>query len=874
MLILLAFGLQTAFSQVFWTESFSNQAAAEADWTNGGTNGGTEVWAWQNDPSLATFGTPDFAAPTAADGFFLFDSDTNGEFDHDVTLTGPSIDCSASTNTTITFWAQYAHFTPTAVATLNVSTDGGTTWTEHILLAGFPADQMFNGSISIDIPEADGQAAVMLQFRWTGNYEYSWKVDDIQLESVSGPVPCDQNPMSIICDNLDTYNAAIKLGPQAPHWTTWSGTEGGAEDGIVSTEQANTAPNSLKIVSTAANGGPQDVVLNLGNKSTGKYELKFNIYVPAGKNGYYNIQQSVPIGNGGNGDWNLNHFFNNNGEGEITDGNNVSLATFTFPYNQWFECKHVFDLDNNIATYYVNGNFVKKAAYTRNLGGVDFFGTNNISTFYVDDVEYVELPAVVYNVDNCDAAVDLSLYMGQTPNVPQLTGLYDNTNATFDAGDPTPPDCWLDGFPNSSPVINGSMWYTFTGDGDTYHVETVPCNATDYIDDGDTQMALYTGECGNFTLLDCNDDLSTADDFRSALDIETTNGTEYYLLIDGWSDLSQGFIADGQFCIEITRIPSISCAEGAVGTYSIANSGFICNADATGASFTINNSTFILPNIGPVYGMGWAISTAPLTSGAWPPTEATYVGNFSVVPSVYAPNFLNNGTLLPQNAVWYFTPVVVAGAVDSFPADAAFMNQLDISNACYFVGTSQQLVLLPALAPLVGTATFTQETNPPGNNGSIDLTVSGGLTDLLMDPTAFNVSWTGPNGFTSMAADPTGLTGGTYVATISDLTGCVDDITVTVSVTTSVKDPESVKSLTISPNPTPNTALLGLELSKSADVRVEILNTLGQSVHSLNAGKVNGLSQTLDLTGFANGTYILRVTVDGETAVRRVVLQR
>ncbi len=37
---------------------------------------------------------------------------------------------------------------------------------------------------------------------------------------------------------------------------------------------------------------------------------------------------------------------------------------------------------------------------------------------------------------------------------------------------------------------------------------------------------------------------------------------------------------------------------------------------------------------------------------------------------------------------------------------------------------------------------------------------------------------------------------------------------------------------------------------------------------------MNDLSQNLDLSHLAQGTYFLRVTVDGEIAVRRVVVQR
>lgn len=875
--------LQSAFAQTFWTESFSDQTASEANWIHGGTNPGPVSWAWTDDPDAGAWDGA-WDGPTAATGYFWFDSDGNLTGNtHDVTLTGTGVpaDCSAKSNVHVKFYTFFRTISGIDVARVGVSTDG-TNFTYYnvpqfdALGAETSSAQFYNGYVDLAIPEADGKSQVWIQFRYQGTWEYYWKVDDIELYEAAGAVPCDQNPLAIICDNFDSYNTAQKLGPQATHWTTWSGGEGTAEDGIVSTEQASTGANSLKVVSTAATGGPQDVVLNLGNKSTGKYELKFKMYIPTGKNGYYNMQQSVPIGNAGAGDWNFNVHFENAGAGRLTDSTDATLGTFTYPYDQWFECRHVFDLDHNLHTFYADGNFVKKAVYYRNLGGIDFFGTNNVSTFYVDDVEYVGLPAVVYNADECDGAIDLSLYFGKTPEVPQTTGLYDNSAATVGVSDPSAPSCFLDGVSQTTPAdpeINNSMWFSFTGDGGSYDIQTVPCNATTYVDD--TQIAIYTGECGNLVQIACNEDLfPTGDpDFRAGLtNFETEPGVEYLILIDGWS--IGGVAASGEYCIEITQKPSVTCADGEVGTFTVANNGFVCNAATTGGLFDLDDASFALPTVGPVYGMAWAITTEAVTGGAWPPSLTSYWGSFGVSPSLYVPNLTNNGNPLTQNAIWYFTPVVVGGAVDTIPANAAFLHQLDLTNACYFVGESVPLILLAELNPLDAVADVTNPT--PGNSdGVIDLTVSGGIFDILQDPSvSYTVDWTGPNGFTSSDEDISGLGAGDYTATIVDITGCVDPYDFTVSVVTAVKDPASVKSLTINPNPTSNLTQLNLQLEKTAEVRVEILNTLGQSLQTVDAGKVNTLNQQIDLSRFTEGTYFLRVTVDGETAIRRVVLNR
>ncbi|MBK9077114.1 MAG: choice-of-anchor L domain-containing protein [Flavobacteriales bacterium] len=56
-----------------------------------------------------------------------------------------------------------------------------------------------------------------------------------------------------------------------------------------------------------------------------------------------------------------------------------------------------------------------------------------------------------------------------------------------------------------------------------------------------------------------------------------------------------------------------------------------------------------------------------------------------------------------------------------------------------------------------------------GSDGSIDLDIQGGTAP-------YSVLWSGPNGFTSNATDPTGLGAGTYTALITDANGCTTSI--------------------------------------------------------------------------------------------------
>ena len=49
----------------------------------------------------------------------------------------------------------------------------------------------------------------------------------------------------LFSDNFDNYALGSYIGPQSNNWTTWSGTQGGAEDVTTTNNQAASAPHSV-----------------------------------------------------------------------------------------------------------------------------------------------------------------------------------------------------------------------------------------------------------------------------------------------------------------------------------------------------------------------------------------------------------------------------------------------------------------------------------------------------------------------------------------------------------------------------------------------------------------------------------------------------
>ena len=195
----------------------------------------------------------------------------------------------------------------------------------------------------------------------------------------------DCNPAAIICDGLDNYTLGA-LGPQATWWSTWSGTEGGPEDGIVSNDMASSGPNSMKIEGT----GAQDVLLVLGDNTTGSYELRWKMNIPATHTGYFNLQGSPTTGTV----FNYEVYFDDADTGRVVQGNpNVLLSSFTYTHDVWMDVVQRYDLDNNYYQIWIDGQMVYTSTADINLASIDFFAAGATNLYYIDEVQFIALGA-------------------------------------------------------------------------------------------------------------------------------------------------------------------------------------------------------------------------------------------------------------------------------------------------------------------------------------------------------------------------------------------------------------------------------------------------------------------------------------------------
>lgn len=201
-------------------------------------------------------------------------------------------------------------------------------------------------------------------------------------------------------DDFESYQSGNKLGPLSTQWTTWSGTEGGAEDVTIVNDDANSGSNSIYFSSTSATGGPQDVVLLLGGvHNTGQLDFDSYFKIPSGKSAYFNFQANATIGQV----WALDIAFDPNGVVQFKTNTGAVLLESNYPANAWFKLGIHINLNTNNWEVFINNNAIGSFASTVNqVASIDFFPANAQASFWIDDVSFVRTS---YTLPTLNAAV-------------------------------------------------------------------------------------------------------------------------------------------------------------------------------------------------------------------------------------------------------------------------------------------------------------------------------------------------------------------------------------------------------------------------------------------------------------------------------------
>jgi hypothetical protein len=79
------------------------------------------------------------------------------------------------------------------------------------------------------------------------------------------------------------------------------------------------------------------------------------------------------------------------------------------------------------------------------------------------------------------------------------------------------------------------------------------------------------------------------------------------------------------------------------------------------------------------------------------------------------------------------------------------------------------------------------------------------------------------------------------------------------------------KQVVISPNPTEGKVKFDYAMNNSAPVQIEIMNMLGSKIGSIQSAGGFG-TESFDFSNYASGTYLVRVTNQGQSFTQKIVV--
>lgn len=651
----------------------------------------------------------------------------------------------------------------------------------------------------------------------------------------------------LFSDDFESYALGTYVGPQSTNWSTWSGTEGNTEDVKTTNNQALSGTQSIYFSSTAANGGPQDVLLKFGQVyNSGIFTLENNFYINNGKNAYFNIQGALTAGN----TYTLNVNMDG-GEIRIDDGTTADLAVGTYTPATWFNLKIVANLTLKVWKAYVNDVLISTWTNGTNaVASVDYYPIQN-SQFYLDDVSFnhetYTLPTLNALTTQIIASGEIS---GQTfaPQVRVLNGGTTVINS-FDV------DFEYNGV-NYTANVTGQNIASLAS-----NLVTLP--AITLVPGNDIFRAIVSNVNGGI------DDIGSDDTLTKAINpvvpapgklVVSEEGTGTWcqwcprgavymdLFTQKYSDYWVGIAVHNGDPMTITDYDA--AFGNLISGYpsSVVDRGVDVDPSAMGPQFF--ERLQVAPKATIVNGAIWDETSRTLNVSVTANFASSATSSYKLACVLTEDGVTGTGSGYNQVNSYAGGGNGVMGGFESKP------NPVPASQMVYDH-------VARAIAP-----SFAGYTN------SFPATVSAGESHTLNFTFELPSTWeTNEMHIVGLLIDPTGRIDNAGKATIAEAVtnGFVNGSNAGLYEALANQIDAAVK---IFPNPASSNTTISLNLEKEAQVEMKLINLSGKVMAAKNYGSLNGTwSVNLNTSTFSAGVYLVELTIDGTKVTKRLVVE-
>ncbi len=155
------------------------------------------------------------------------------------------------------------------------------------------------------------------------------------------------------------------------------------------------------------------------------------------------------------------------------------------------------------------------------------------------------------------------------------------------------------------------------------------------------------------------------------------------------------------------------------------------------------------------------------------------------------------------------------------------------------------------------------ETNDNAFDGKITLSPTGGSGP-------YTYFWT--TGETTNILS--NVTAGVYTVRVTDANGCSEDLEITVDVGVGFEELEKNTAISLFPNPTTGNSSLQVNMSEASNVNYTIFNAVGKLIFTSNSQNTTQANFDINLNGYPEGMYFIRVSVGEAIATKKLIINR